>query len=219
MAEDSTDGLIILQATIAEWQRKRWLVPNLIDTVLLSTGADSYTIGTGGDFSVPRPDHIVSGFFRMTASGGTDIPLGVIPTREEYNHIPLKGLHAFPAGVFYDAAWPLGVLHFWPIPASGIYEIHLTLKAALPAYVGLTDPINLPPEYISALIYTLACKFAINWGQDPRPATVAAMAAAIQVIRLANLNVPELSMPAGLPGHRSSGLAAGSSGSFNTGWW
>jgi hypothetical protein len=221
-AEDSNDALVLLQVTLAGWQRKRWLVPNLTDVALLSTGAASYTIGVGGDFNVPRPDRVLSGFFRMTITTPpqVDIPMSVISTREEYNHVVLKGLSTFPAGVFYDSAFPMGVLHFWPVPPAGEFEMHLTLKSALPVYVGLTDPINLPPEYLEALLYTLAVKLALNYGLDPRPGHVAAMTSAIQTIRLANAQIPELPMPAAVVNRRSgTSVAAGSSGAFNTGWW
>ncbi|HEY2617792.1 MAG TPA: hypothetical protein VGI78_10675 [Acetobacteraceae bacterium] len=222
MAEDSNDGLIILQSTIAGWQRKRWLVPNLTDLSLLSTGAPSYTIGPGMDFDAPRPDRIISGFFRMTHTSPpqVDIPMTIISSREEYNRVVLKGMSTFPATVFYDSEWPLGVLYFWPAPPAGAFEMHLTVKAALPTYVQLTDPIDLPPEYMEALIYTLAVKLALQYGLDPRPAHVAAMTAAIQTIKLANAQIPELPMPVALINRRGgTSTAAGASGAFNTGWW
>jgi hypothetical protein len=222
MAEDSNDGLVILQSTLAQWQRKRWMVPNLADASLISTGASSYTVGLpGGDFAIPRPDRITSGFFRMLnmAPPYVDVPMAIIPSREQYNSIVLKGLTTFPSGVFYDSAYPLGVLYPWPIPYAGQFEIHITVKAALPVYVGLTDPINLPPEYMYALIYTLAVEFALQYGLDPRPGHVAAMKAGQNTIRNANFQLPELPMPAGVVNRRASSVAAGSSPSFQTGWW
>jgi hypothetical protein len=221
-AEDSNDALVILQTTLAGWQRKRWLVPNLTDAVLLSTGAQSYTIGPGGDFDMPRPDRVISGFFRMmfTTPPHVDVPMSVIATREEYNRVTLKGLTTFPAACFYDSDWPMGILYFWPIPPAAEYEMHITVKAALPVYVGLTDPLNIPPEYMEALIYTLAVKLAMQYGLDPRPGHVAAMSAALQTIRLANSQIPELPMPMAVVNRRGgASVSAGSSGAFNTGWW
>jgi hypothetical protein len=220
-SEDFNDAFVILTSTIAGWQRKRWLIPSLIDTSLLSTGAASYTIGPGGDFNVPRPDHVTSGFFRMmTSTPPVDIPMGIITAREDYNRVVLKSLSTFPAAVFYDSVWPMGRLYFWPIPPGGQYEMHISLKAALPVYTGLTDQINLPPEYLDALIYTLAVKLAMQYGLEPKASHVAAMAAAIQTIRLANLQIPEAMMPVAVLNRRGgTSVAAGSSGAFNTGWW
>jgi hypothetical protein len=221
-AEDANDGLIILQATIAEWQAKRWLVPNLAELSLLSTGAASYTIGPGMNFDAPRPDRIISGYFRMTYTSPpqVDIPMTIISSREEYNKIVLKGMSTFPATLFYDSEWPTGVLYFWPIPPAGMFSMHLTVKAALPVYVQLTDPINLPPVYMKALIYTMACELALQYGLDPRPGHAAAMTAGIQAIKLANSQIPELPMPVALINRRGgTSTAAGASGAFNTGWW
>jgi hypothetical protein len=58
LAEDSNTCLDWLRALIAQWQRKRWLNWSLIETSFVSTGANSYTIGPGGDFDTPRPDKL-----------------------------------------------------------------------------------------------------------------------------------------------------------------
>ena len=133
-----------------------------------------------------------------------DYPLDVLGSREDYNLIGLKGLTSFPSAVFLDTNYPLGTVYVWPIPAAGQFEIHLTVKATLPAYVGLDDPLNLPPEYNEAMIYNLAFRLLVLTGNQPSPSLMGLARATLQTIRKANVQIPRLRMPWGLPGGRSS---------------
>ncbi len=277
-ADDATDCLAFLTMLVAQWQRKRWLVWDLADTAVVSTGAASYTVGlatpilgpatfglfpvsyvglapgtvwndggtlaiipggstaiwpalvpgvisagTNGAFAVARPDRIESAFARLLPSGGglaVDFPLGIIESREDYNEIGLKGLSTFPSAVFYDSAFPVGLLYFWPIPAAGQFELHIATKASLPVYTYLTDLLNVPPEYIEAMLYSLAVRISMNYGQQPNPGHVAALRASLNTLRQANTQIATLDMPAGVTGRRGgSGVAASASPAFQSGGW
>jgi hypothetical protein len=69
LAEDTNKALNRLNAMIAQWSRRRWLVYHLTDIVFTGTGALSYSIGPGGDISVVRPDRIEAAFFRQLTGG------------------------------------------------------------------------------------------------------------------------------------------------------
>ena len=266
-ADDTNDAMTTLTAMLGQWQRKRWLVPDLTETVVVATGALSYTVGPSGTFAIPRPDRIESAFVRFlpgvagtfTNNGGVitilpgtsslptsptglgpgvywnnggvlcitsgtptgtgtnylDYPIGIIQSREDYNSISLKYLATLPQAVFYDSAFPVGNLFFWPVPPAGAYELHVFTKSALPVYVNLTDPLNLPPEYIEAAKYSLVVRLSMDWGMTPKPAHVGAMRAALNTIRMANTQIAQLQMPGGLPGRsRRGGLAAFSDPAF-----
>jgi hypothetical protein len=216
LAEDFTDALVLLRAMLAGWQRKRWLVPNEVDLAITSTGAASYTIGP------IRPDRVHAAYVRLLGSNDNppDIRLTVIDSYEDYAQITLKNLSTFPQAVFYDATWPDGLLKFWPIPPAGAYELHVLFTAPLPIYVNLTDELNLPPEYLEALIYSLAVRLAMNYGLDPRPAHVMAMRQAMNTLRMANTRVSQAMMPAGVGASGGSGsVAASGSTAFNSGLW
>jgi hypothetical protein len=94
-----------------------------------STGAQSYTVGTGGDFNVARPDRLEAAFVRQLIPSGQnqiDFPLQILQAREDYNRIALKTMGTLPQVIFYDSAYPLGVIYPWPVPQASIYQIHLT---------------------------------------------------------------------------------------------
>lgn len=51
LAEDYSDGMARLQWMLQEWERKRWLVYRLKTLAVVSTGAQSYTMGPGGQLN------------------------------------------------------------------------------------------------------------------------------------------------------------------------
>jgi hypothetical protein len=203
-AEDANDGLVLLSAMFAQWQRQRWLIWSLVDTALTSTGATTYTVGLTGDFAIARPDKIDSAFVRLLSSNPTPIdwPLVIIEAREDYNLIAAKTLQSVPVALFYDSAYPTGILRIWPVPPASIYEIHITTKVKLPALTALTDLLTVPPEYTEALIYSLAVRLCMNYGIEPRPSLVGAMKVAMNTLRLANTQIESLLIPGELLGPR-----------------
>jgi hypothetical protein len=217
-AEDSADALVTLAAMVGQWQRKRWLTWSLTETAVVSTGANSYTIGATGAFAVPRPDRIESAFVRYVASSpSVDVPLGIIESAEDYATIAIKTLPGWAAGggLFYESSFPLGVLHFWPVTPATQFELHIFTKAALPVFAALTDAISLPPEYIEALKYNLVVRLAADWGMEPKPAHVKLAMAGLNTIRTANTQIPTQRMPGDLPGrarHNGTNMAAFISG-------
>lgn len=200
-AEDLSDAFSTLQAMLAQWQRKRWLIWHLVDVAKVSTGVPSYTVCSGGDFNVARPDRIEAAFLRQTVPAqpsAIDYPLRLLEAREDYNRIALKTMESFPQWVFYDAAFPAGILYPWPVPQASIYEIHITLKEQLLQFTSPTQVINLPPEYIEALWTNLALRLAPLYQATINPAIPALATASLAVVRGANAQVPRLRMPTDL---------------------
>ncbi|OAJ69040.1 hypothetical protein [Gluconobacter cerinus] len=228
---DLADGVMHLNMLLAKWQQQRFLVPNLVDLPLISTGASIYYLGPGGDFDAPqRPARLDGAYVRLTTGGGfqpsslgefaptqfdpsefdtgsdglasgaaagpLDFPLSVIHSYEEYASIGLKGLRTWPSAVYYNPAFPLGELRFFPIPQASMWELHVLVKQQLPNNLKANDPINLPQEYWDLIMWTLAVRMAPSYGQEASP-TVAAMAkSAFSAIRAANQQTPRVQMPA-----------------------
>lgn len=199
--EDMADAFLQMQMMLAQWQQRRWLVYHLVDTSITSTGALSYTVGTGGDFSVLRPAQINAGFFRqINGPQAVDFPMEFIWSREDYDRVTLKSQVSFPRFVYYDGGYPLGTLYPSPIPTGGAFQIHITTKADLGALTSLTQTLNLPPEYSEAILYNLAARLFPMYSRPPDPAVVGLARAALETLRNANAQIPSLQLPAGLPG-------------------
>lgn len=199
-AEDINDGLTRMNAMIAQWSRRRWLVYHLVDVIFPATGALSYSIGAGGDLPVTRPDQIESAFFRQTVGtipNQVDYPLTIIPARENYNMIALKSLVSFPQYLFYDSGWPLGHVFIWPVP-SNLYEIHLSIKATLQQIGNLSDDIDFPPEYEEALRLNLSVRLRVAYQMPPDPGLIALAKVALNTIKNSNAQIPILQLPGDL---------------------
>jgi hypothetical protein len=247
-SKDVSDAFSLLMLMLGQWQRKRWLVWVEQEVAHVSTGANFYTIGPGQDFDVARPDKVHAAFVRLRGSGGfgddgatlaepmpvvlgaqpvppsrnmVDIPLSIIEAREDWSHIAIKDLKSIPAAVFYESSFPVGRMHFWPVAPANDYELHLVLKVSLPVYQTLDDCLMMPPEYTDAIVNNLAIRIIIASGGQPSPALVGHARASLNTIRLANSQIPLLSMPPALSGHRggdvSSWVGAGLSQAWITG--
>lgn len=223
--QDLADGVMHLNMLLAQWQRRTWLVPNLVDMAFMSNGRSSYLIGPGGDLDLPvRPDKIEGAYARLlngapqsivgefsstgfdneflitedglnSASQPIDYTLALIPSYEDYTAIGLKALRSWPSCCHYNPEFPMGALRVWPIPQEGIWEIHIVFKAQLPANLQPSDTLNLPPEYWDALMWTLAARLAPSYGQEASPTVVANAKAALNTIRASNAQTRTLSMP------------------------
>lgn len=198
-AEDMNDGFNKLNFMIAQWQRKRWLVYHLVDVSITCTGALSYTIGPGGDINlITRPDRLEAAFLRQTIQSQpnqVDYPLQLIEARETYNNIALKSLQSFPSWIFYDPAFPLGVLYPWPVPQASIYALHLSLKEQLNQFTSRNQSISLPLEYFAALEWNLTIRFCAAYRLPLTDDLVGLAKDSLNVIRDSNTQIPRLQMP------------------------
>jgi hypothetical protein len=201
LAEDMNDALTNLNAMMAQWERRRWLVFHLIDVVFQATGAISYTLGTGGDINVARTDSIASAYFRQTIGGpinAVDYPLTVLNSRQDYNNIALKSMASFPSVLFYDSGWPMGNVFIWPVP-SNVYEIHLSLKSQLQTFTSLEDAVSLPPEYEEALRLNLAVRLRVSYRMPFDPQLNGLAKLATNTVKNSNTQIPLLQFPSDLP--------------------
>lgn len=206
-AEDISDCVKVFNMMLGQWAQKRWLVYHLLDLSVKATGALSYTVGPGGDFDTPRPDRLEAGFLRQpnTSPNPVDYPLELLQSREDYNRITIKGLGSFPLALWYDPAFPLGNVYFWPLPSSQ-YEMHITVKAPLISISSATlfNTVQLPDEYLEALYWNLAVRLRPMYQLPPEPTITALAISSLNTIRNSNTAIPQLTMPRGLMGRGSS---------------
>lgn len=202
-AEDTNRALTRMNWMISSWARKRWLVYHLIDVVYTSTGAQSYTVGSGGNFNTPRPDRIESAFARQilpSQQNPIDYPLEILQSREDYNQIALKTMGTWPSVAFYDSAYPLGYLYIWPVPQAGQFDLHISLKQPLERITNLADSFVLPPEYDAALHHNLVVRLRVAYQLPADPVQVGLAKDSLNVLRGANTQIPSLKMPSAVVG-------------------
>jgi len=199
LAEDINDSFTALNQMLAQWRRKRFLIPYLSTISKISTAAQTYSMGPGGDFDtgtgISRPDKIESAYFRQKTgqpNNEVDFGLTIIPSREQYNQISLKTLQTFPNWVYYEPTFPLGTLYFWPIPQANIYEMFVSVKSTLQRFVDLNTIIVLPEEYEAALRFCLAQRLLLIYQLPPNENLMRLAKDALNVVRGANVQLASL---------------------------
>ncbi len=205
-AEDFNDAFTRLNWMLGQWKRKRWMVYQLIEKFVVSTGAGTYSVGPGGDIDTPRPDKLEYAFLRQIQNVGmqVDTPLFILESREDYANITLKGLKSFSQVIWYNSTYPIGNIYPWPIPSADLYEVHIGLKGPLEEFTDPYADINLPPEYAGALYYNLAVRLRPAYQLPPDPMLDGLARDAMNVVRNANAQIPSLTLPRRLvrPGNR-----------------
>lgn len=240
-SKDVSDAFSLLVMMFAQWQRKRWMIWSEQEISLVSTGANFYTIGPGQDFNTPRPDKIHAAWVRLLGPGGSggplpemlpfplgdtgaaagthvDLPLAIIEAWEDWATISIKDLKSIPSAVFYDSQFPVGKLHFWPVPPASAYEMHIVVKGSLPVYAAVTDQLGVLPEYVDAVVNNLACRIIVASGGQISPFLLGQAKGSLETIRLANSQIPLLGMPAALSGHRGSDKSSWAGAGLNQAW-
>lgn len=201
-AQDSALFLTRLNFMLDEWSNERWLVYHNVDTSKVSTGAQSYTVGPGGDYNLAeRPDRLEAAFFRQLVQSQPnqiDYPLRLLMSRGDYNAIALKQLVSFPQDIFYDSAYPLGVIYPWPVPQANIYEVHINTKAVLSEVANLATAITLPKVYFNALHWNMVDRIRAAYTLPEVPWITKKAKAALNSMRKANTQIGQLNMPEGL---------------------
>lgn len=199
LAEDMNDAFRKLNWMIAQWARKRYLVYHLVQVGFTSTGAQSYTVGPGGNYNVAvRPDKLEAAFFRQLVQSQPnqiDYPLELLQSMEDYSRIALKQLQSFPSYIFYDSGWPLGTIYPWPVPQANLYSVFIIIKEQLAQFTSLAQTIDLPPEYMAALQFNLTIRLWPAYKQAPDATIVALAKDALNVLRGANTQIARLTMP------------------------
>lgn len=195
-AEDAQDCFKMMNMMLAQWQTDRFLVYHLVTNSKACTGQQSYTIGIGGDFNIPRPDRISSAYVQLTAQSypnQVDYPLTILQSREDYNRIAVKQQGAMPTALFYDSGFPIGNLYPWSIPDNQ-YTLFITTYAQLQKFSAIEDVINMPEQYEEAIMWNLAGRIRPMYGLAPDQTITALAKASLNTLSGSNTQVPTLTI-------------------------
>lgn len=202
-AEESNDALTMANQMLSAWNAKRWDVYGLNDVSTPATGALSYTLGTGEAFNTPRVDRLEAAYMVQDVNGNAypvSYNLKILQAYEDYARISVKNLPSFAQYVFYDAAYPIGNVYFWPVPNLPGITLHVLVKQPLEQFGGLTQEITLPPPYLEALLYNLVVRLKPMYGMPPDPTITALASAALNTLSNSNAQVPRAQIDSRLKG-------------------
>ncbi len=181
-AQELADGLEALKMMLRHWSASSIRLYFLTQDTLALNSSVSYTIGTGGVCNTLRPEEIKGGYVKN--SNNFDWPLTIID-EAKYRSLSLKSLSGPAQYLWYNPAFPLGVLYFWPL-CSGTAYIDSIKPLTEPSLI--TDTIQFPPSYDEAIKYNLAVRMAPEYAKEPSAIVVALAASALHVIESRNFN-------------------------------
>ena len=178
-AAEANDGLTILNQLLDAWNTERLAIFTVQRQVVIPTTLkQAYTVGSGGDFNIPRPPRIDRvGVISLTnAAQPLELPVEMV-TDVGWEALPVKNIpSSLPLKVWNDLGYPLMTLSFWPIPNVQV-NFALYTWTALTQFPDLVTDEEFPPGYLKALRYNLALDLAPEFGRDV-PQVVAAQAIA-----------------------------------------
>jgi hypothetical protein len=150
------NGLTGLNRLLSSWDEI--LIPyTTVDSLALTAGTASYTIGVGGAIDTVRPLSIVSAYLR--SSDGYDYDINVKLSRKDYDLVYDKDFAGRPTALYYNASNSLGYIYFDSAPSEAD-TFYMTSYKPITPYTALTDTILQPVEYEKAMIYNLAIDLA-----------------------------------------------------------
>jgi hypothetical protein len=196
-AKDAETGIATLNQMIDTWNAMQLMIFTIQRLVFPVTAfKQTYTVGAGGDFNIPRPPRIEK-YGIITQANPTsplELPIDDL-TMEEYREIPLKNIPAaLPLAVWNDNNFPLMALNYWPVPNTGLQAV-IYPWIALSYFPNLDQQFTFPPAYAQAIKYNLAYLFLIEYpGDMERAPLIKQMAdSTLQQVKDLNTNPADLS--------------------------
>ncbi len=197
--DDANQSLLVLNDMIDGWNAERNAIyTTRSDDFPYVSGQQSYTLGTGGDFNIPRPARIdgMSSILLYNPDNPVEVPMSMFTVDEWQNQVPVKSVKGtFPLICYDDGGFPLRTLNMWPIPQDQPNSCRIYSWQALPAQ-ALNSQVTFPPGYSEAMRYNLAIRLAAEFGV-PEASYSSATVAAIAIKSLARIkamNAPELDL-------------------------
>lgn len=195
-ATNANTGLMVFNGMIDAWNAERNAIfTTRSDDFPYVLNQQSYTLGAGGEFNIPRPariDGVSTILLNPDPANPVEVPLVMYTVDDWQNDVPVKSVDgSFPLIVYDDGGFPLRTLNFWPIPTQTQNLVRIYSWQALAAQT-LTSQVSFPPGYDEAFRYNLAVRMGAEFNA-PASSTVAALALA-GLGRIKSMNAPELSL-------------------------
>jgi hypothetical protein len=197
--EDSETALMVFQQMVDAWNADRLAIYTTQSRDFpFVLNQQTYTLGPGGDFDMPRPaqiDGMSSILLSPDPSNPIEVPLAMYTVDEWQTQIPVKHVTGnFPLICYDTGDYPLRTLNFWPIPTQQPTNCRIYSWQPLASPATYATQINFPPGYGEAFRYNLAVRLQPEFAADkPLNPTVASLAVE-SLARIKTMNAPELDL-------------------------
>jgi hypothetical protein len=168
-ASVSQDSLAAMNQMIDSWNTERLMVYNTIDQIFTwPAGFIERTLGPTGDFIGLRPVLLDdSTYYR---DPGTNVSFGIkFINQQQYDGIAVKTVTStYPQVMWINMEFPNIAMTVYPKPTRDL-EWHFISVQELAQPATLATDIYMPPGYLRAFKYNLACEIAPEFGVEPSP--------------------------------------------------
>ena len=168
-AATAQDSLTALNQMIDSWSSERLSIFSTQDQVFSwPPNINSRTLGPTGDFVGNRPVLLDdSTYFR---DPGNNISFGIkIINQQQYDGIAVKTVTStYPQVIWINMDMPNINMYVYPVPTK-VLEWHFISVTELVEPATLATNFVLPPGYLRAFRFNLACEIAAEFGIEPPP--------------------------------------------------
>jgi len=199
---DATVGLRALNDLVDQWAAERLQIYAIVRTTwTIVASTQTYTVGSGGAVAIARPMYID----RVTFSDSTptipiEYPLDLL-TEDAWANVTQKTLTSpFPTSVYYSAAYPLGVLSFWPIPTASTLSGVIYAPTAVTEFAALSTAVALPPGYRRMIVKNLAADLCSSFERELTPSLIRDAEESKHVVSRSNKRLMDMSIDIGALG-------------------
>ena len=168
-AATSQDALTALNQMIDSWNTERLSVFATQDQIFNWTpGARTQTLGPTGSFVGNRPIAIDDSTYFRDPSNNISFGIKLI-NQQQYNGIAVKTVTStYPQVMWVNMEFPDITMTVYPVPTK-LLEFHIVSVTELMSVPSLSTDIYMPPGYLRAFKYNLACEIANEFGVEPPP--------------------------------------------------
>lgn len=165
--DTTADALTAFNQMLDSWSTERLSIFSTQDQVFTWPASTiSRTLGPSGNFVGERPVLLDDAtYFKYN---NLSYPISLI-NQEQYDAIALKtSTSSFPQLLFVNMAMPDIEMYVYPVPTSAI-EFHFISVEVLTQATNLATTLLIPPGYLRAFRFCLACELAAEFGVEPPP--------------------------------------------------
>ena len=170
-SETSADALMAMNQMLDSWSSERLSVFSTQDQQFTWTqGLRSRTLGPTGDFVGNRPVLLDDSTYFRDPSNNISFGIKII-NQQQYDGIAVKTVTStYPQVLWINMDMPNVSMYIYPVPTKAL-EWHFISVTELVEPATLATVLVIPPGYLRAFRFNLACEIAAEFGVEP-PASV-----------------------------------------------
>jgi hypothetical protein len=168
-AAAAQDGLLAMNQMLDSWSTERLAVFSTQDQMFTwPANTISRTLGPTGDFVGNRPVLLDDSTYFRDPSNGISFGIKIL-NQQQYNGIAVKTVTStYPQVIWVNMNMSNMDMYIYPVPTKAL-EWHFVSVTELAEPATLSTVLVVPPGYLRAFRYCLACEMAPEFGVEPSP--------------------------------------------------